>query len=249
MVLDKDLPLEVQPWQATLLWRVQRISSNPSAGTGRIFATKKLIPTSPSSRFKRLSLVSRYRDRTPPVPARPLPLRVRFPSNPASLGPSGACSADERLRPCEGAGLASIRNTSNSRQYPVTLISLPNVYHWRLTHEANAKDRNGDCPLLRSPSPFAPQSFRFLMFTDLLSQHVPLEDVQYLAGHAHPPHHADLRSPAPACLPQYRRAGLRLIDPACRREALSRPQRGRGAPLTGTGVESNPAKRIVVPPC
>ena len=29
-------------------------------------------------------------------------------------------------------------------------------------------------------------SFRVLVVTDLLSQNVPLEDVQYLAGHAHP---------------------------------------------------------------
>ena len=29
-------------------------------------------------------------------------------------------------------------------------------------------------------------SFRVLVVTDLLSQNVPLEDVQYLVGHAHP---------------------------------------------------------------
>ena len=29
-------------------------------------------------------------------------------------------------------------------------------------------------------------SFRVLVVTDLLSQNVPLEDVQYLAGYAHP---------------------------------------------------------------
>ena len=32
----------------------------------------------------------------------------------------------------------------------------------------------------------SPHSFRVLVVTDLLSQNVPLEDVQYLAGHAHP---------------------------------------------------------------
>ena len=31
-----------------------------------------------------------------------------------------------------------------------------------------------------------PHSFRVLVVTDLLSQDVPLEDVQYLAGHANP---------------------------------------------------------------
>ena len=33
---------------------------------------------------------------------------------------------------------------------------------------------------------FSPHSFRVLVVTDLLSQDVPLEDVQYLAGHANP---------------------------------------------------------------
>ena len=36
------------------------------------------------------------------------------------------------------------------------------------------------------PEILSPHSFRFLVVTDLLSQNVPLEDVQYLAGHAHP---------------------------------------------------------------
>ena len=31
-----------------------------------------------------------------------------------------------------------------------------------------------------------PHSFRVLLVTDLLSQNVPLGDVQYPAGHAHP---------------------------------------------------------------
>ena len=34
------------------------------------------------------------------------------------------------------------------------------------------------------PPIFSPHSFRVLVVTDLLSQDVPLEDVQYLAGHA-----------------------------------------------------------------
>ena len=36
------------------------------------------------------------------------------------------------------------------------------------------------------PAIFSPHSFRVLVVTDLLSQDVPLEDVQYLAGHANP---------------------------------------------------------------
>ena len=37
------------------------------------------------------------------------------------------------------------------------------------------------------PKILSPHSFRVLVVTDLLSQNVPLEDVRYLAGHAHPP--------------------------------------------------------------
>ena len=36
------------------------------------------------------------------------------------------------------------------------------------------------------PALFSPHSFRVAVVTDLLSQNVPLEDVQYLAGHANP---------------------------------------------------------------
>ena len=36
------------------------------------------------------------------------------------------------------------------------------------------------------PEILSPHSFRVLVVTDLLSQNVPLEEVQYLAGHAHP---------------------------------------------------------------
>jgi hypothetical protein len=43
---------------------------------------------------------------------------------------------------------------------------------------------NEQCPL--SMSPFFPPSFRVFGITDLLSQNVPLEDVQHLAGHAEP---------------------------------------------------------------
>ena len=36
------------------------------------------------------------------------------------------------------------------------------------------------------PPIFSPHSFRVLVVTDLLSQDVPLKDVQYLAGHTNP---------------------------------------------------------------
>ena len=36
------------------------------------------------------------------------------------------------------------------------------------------------------PSRLSPHSFRVMTITDLLEQGVPLEDVQYLAGHADP---------------------------------------------------------------
>jgi len=36
------------------------------------------------------------------------------------------------------------------------------------------------------PHLFSPHSFRVTVVTDLLNQNVPLEDVQYLAGHSNP---------------------------------------------------------------
>jgi len=36
------------------------------------------------------------------------------------------------------------------------------------------------------PDIFSPHSFRVAVVTDLLKQGVPLEDVQYLAGHSNP---------------------------------------------------------------
>ena len=36
------------------------------------------------------------------------------------------------------------------------------------------------------PVMLRPHSFRVLVVTDLLQQNVPLEDVQYLAGHSNP---------------------------------------------------------------
>ena len=40
--------------------------------------------------------------------------------------------------------------------------------------------------MLGCPPIFSPQRFRDLVVTDLPSQDAPLEDVQYLAGHANP---------------------------------------------------------------
>jgi integrase len=52
-------------------------------------------------------------------------------------------------------------------------------------HAANAKaascGRRAGLPHL-----FSPHSFRVTVVTDLLNQNVPLEDVQYLAGHSNP---------------------------------------------------------------
>ena len=42
----------------------------------------------------------------------------------------------------------------------------------------------------RLPDLFSPHSFRVIVMTDLLNQNVPLEDVQYLAGHSSPTNHA-----------------------------------------------------------
>ena len=48
---------------------------------------------------------------------------------------------------------------------------------------ASSKRRLKDASL---PVLFSPHSFRVTVVTDLLSQDVPLEDVQYLAGHSNP---------------------------------------------------------------
>ena len=47
-------------------------------------------------------------------------------------------------------------------------------------------DRGGPGSCGPQPGGGSPHSFRVLVVTDLLSQDVPLEDVQYLAGHANP---------------------------------------------------------------
>ena len=51
---------------------------------------------------------------------------------------------------------------------------------------------------------FSPHGFRVLLVTDLVSQPVPLEDVQYLAGHANPRIIRRLCPPACRGFTQYR---------------------------------------------
>jgi integrase/recombinase XerD len=58
---------------------------------------------------------------------------------------------------------------------------------------ANAMDSRVVCDLVKRrlkdaglPSRLSPHSFRVAAITDLLTREVPLEDVQYLAGHAEP---------------------------------------------------------------
>ena len=65
------------------------------------------------------------------------------------------------------------------------------------------------------PKILSPHSFRVLVVTDLLSQNVPLEDVQYLAGHAHPRTTQIYDAPAPARLPQPGRADFRVTGRMC----------------------------------
>jgi integrase/recombinase XerD len=60
------------------------------------------------------------------------------------------------------------------------------------------------------PGLFSPHSFRVTVVTDLLNQNVPLEDVQYLAGHASPTTTRVYdRAPAQGH-PEYRRANSHL---------------------------------------
>ena len=62
------------------------------------------------------------------------------------------------------------------------------------------------------PGHFSPHSFRVTTVTDLLEQNVPLEDVQYLAGHCRPAHDADLRPAAAEGHAEHRGADLDLIE-------------------------------------
>ena len=62
----------------------------------------------------------------------------------------------------------------------------------------------------RLPDIFSPHSFRVLVVTDLLTQDVPLEDVQYLAGHANPKTTQIYDRRQKPGHPQHRRAHLRV---------------------------------------
>ena len=75
-----------------------------------------------------------------------------------------------RNHPCSARPWA---NRSNSPLRPLSANSMGLMLKRRL------KDAG-------LPPIFSPHSFRVLVVTDLLSQDVPLEDVQYLAGHANP---------------------------------------------------------------
>ncbi len=71
------------------------------------------------------------------------------------------------------------------------LYRVGNARSGKLT--GNAMDSRMVCDLVKRrlkdaglPSRLSPHSFRVAAITDLLTQGVPLEDVQYLAGHAEP---------------------------------------------------------------
>jgi hypothetical protein len=78
------------------------------------------------------------------------------------------------------------------------------------------------------PGRFSPHSFRVTTVTDLLSQGVPLEDVQHLAGHADPP-----------TTRLYDRCGRRVTCspwPASRRPAISNCRTAVGAKRVGRAI-------------
>ena len=79
--------------------------------------------------------------------------------------------------------------TSGSKDTP--LFQASNGTSGKLT--GRAMDSRVVCDLVKRrlknaglPSRLSPHSFRVAAITDLLTQGVPLEDVQYLAGHAEP---------------------------------------------------------------
>jgi hypothetical protein len=87
-----------------------------------------------------------------------------------------------------------------------------------------------DAPLADAglPGRFSPHSFRVTTVTDLLSQGVPLEDVQHLAGHADPP-----------TTRLYDRCGRRVTCspwPASRRPAISNCRTAVGAKRVGRAI-------------
>ena len=61
------------------------------------------------------------------------------------------------------------------------------------------------------PTHFSPHSFRVTTVTDLLEQNVPLEDVQYLAGHSDPRTTRIYDRQAAQGHPEYRRTNIDLM--------------------------------------
>jgi integrase/recombinase XerD len=74
--------------------------------------------------------------------------------------------------------LAPLFRASNGRSHKLTGLPLSSKRICELV-----KRRLKDAGL---PSRISPHSFRVTSITDLLTQGVPLEDVQYLAGHSEP---------------------------------------------------------------
>jgi len=60
------------------------------------------------------------------------------------------------------------------------------------------------------PDLFSPHRVRVTVVTDLLNRNVPLEDLQYLAGHSSPTTIARFMTGAGASRPQYRRTDFYL---------------------------------------
>ena len=112
----------------------------------------------------------------PAVPGKGRPAaRDPRPPRPRSLASRRTCRRPgstpiPRRRPCSG------RPWENRRSSPGTPCRPTPCAAW-------LKRRLKDA---RLPDIFSPHSFRVLVVTDLLTQDVPLEDVQYLAGHANP---------------------------------------------------------------
>jgi integrase/recombinase XerD len=75
----------------------------------------------------------------------------------------------------------------------LALLLFRTAYLKTKTLTKNAMTGIGICRMMKRrlkaaglPGHFSPHSFRVTTVTDLLEQNVPLEDVQYLAGHSDP---------------------------------------------------------------